>query len=132
MKKSIKIVLLLSILITVAPQPVFATTNLQLVNNYCRSTYGKKPRIISQKNVRYSQFVNRKNKKYVYVIKFITKSYGTYGYTFLDSYICYNRYVTPGKKVVVYYIYNPDSNYEDDVVARVANNRIKIYLRKVR
>ena len=128
-----KILILTLTTITLAVTPVSATTkDLQLVNRFCRETYHKKPKIISQLNVTYYGLTHRKGRRYVYVIKFRSRSCGTYGYTQNGSYVRYNDFVPYGKRTITYYIYNPNSNYEDDVAARVGNNKIKVYLRKVR
>lgn len=40
-------------------------------------------------------------------------------------YICYNKVVKQGKEVTSYIVYNPDTNYEDDVVCVVDNGMIR-------
>ena len=105
--------------------PVSAATNTQLINKFCKQNYpGKQIRIIPQEKVNYKQFTHRKGKRYVYIIKFRAKSRGHYGYTKSGSYIRFNKPVKKGKWVYMYYVYNPYSNAEDDVVARIGNNRI--------
>jgi hypothetical protein len=60
----------------------------------------------------------RKGKKTVYIEKLISKSKGNYGYTIKGHYyIKYNRKVKKGNKVVSYLLWNPYTNYIDDVVA---------------
>ena len=120
MKKYLILIITLLIIISV---PVNAATNIQLVKKYARTQYpGKKLRIVPQEKVGRA-FTHRRN-KYVYVIKFRSKSHGTYGITKTGSYIRYNKYTKLGKWIYTYYIYNPKNNAEDDVVARVSNNRI--------
>ena len=106
--------------------PAYAATNTQLIDRFCRTNYpGKQVKIINQEKLSYNTFTHRKG-KVVYVIKFRTKSRGTYGYTSNGNYIRYNKYVSKGKTHYTYYIYSPYTNYEDDVVARVDSNKIKI------
>lgn len=100
-------------------------SDTQLVRQYCNKHYPGKPvRIVRQENVREKTFLNRNGKRFVYVIKFRAKSRGNYGYTKSGSFIRFNRTVKKGKWVWMYYIYNPYSNYEDDVVARVGNGKL--------
>ena len=121
MKKFLLILFAALLLVT----PVSAATNTQLINKFCKQNYpGKQIRIIPQEKVNYKQFTHRKGKRYVYVIKFRSRSYGTYGLTKTGSYIRYNKYTKPGKWIYTYYIYNPCTNYEDDIIARVSNNKI--------
>ena len=118
-----KYLILIITLLLIASTPVFAVTNIQLVKKYTRTQYpDKKLRIVSQEKVGRA-FTHRRN-KYVYVIKFKAKSRGTYGITKTGSYIRFNNRVKKGKWVYMYYVYNPYSNYEDDVVARIGNSKI--------
>ena len=62
----------------------------------------------------------RKNKGVVYIEKFTSYSRGgKYGYSAKGEYVKYNKYVKKGQRVISYFIYNPYSNYDDDVVAVV-------------
>jgi hypothetical protein len=100
-------------------------SDTKLVQEYCHKHYpGKAVRIVRQENVREKTFLNRNGKRFVYVIKFKAQSHGNYGFTKNGSFIRFNKTVKKGKWVYVYYIYNPYSNYEDDVVARVGNRKI--------
>ena len=105
--------------------PVSAMSNMQLIKRYCKQNYPEKQiRIVQQGKLNYKQFTHRKGKRYVYVIKFRAKSRGDYGITKTGSYIRFNNRVKKGKWVYMYYVYNPYSNYEDDVVARIGNSKI--------
>lgn len=105
--------------------PVSAMSNMQLIKRYCKQNYPEKQiRIVQQGKLTYKQFTNRKGKRYVYVIKFRAKSRGYYGITKTGSYIRFNKPVKKGKWIYMYYVYNPYSNAEDDVVARIGNNKI--------
>lgn len=120
-----KKILFILIAILLLATPVSAMSNTQLINKFCKTNYpGKQIRIVQQGKLTYKQFTNRKGKRYVYVIKFRAKSRGTYGITKTGSYIRFNRFVKKGKWVYMYYVYNPYSNAEDDVVARIGNNKI--------
>lgn len=69
---------------------------------------------------------NRKGKKTVYIEKLVSKSRGSYGYTIKGHYyIKYNKKVKKGNKVVSYLLWNPYTNYIDDVVAIVDCKKIR-------
>lgn len=122
MMKKILIIIAFSLLLTTT---VAGATNTQLINKFCRTNYpGKKVKIVNQSKINYNSFTHRKNKKIIYVIKFRAKSAGVGGYTKSGSFVRFNRYNKINKWVNVYYIYNPHTNYEDDVVARISNNKI--------
>ena len=120
--KKILTVIIFSLLLTTTAS---AATNVELINRFCRTNYpGKTVKIVNQGKLNYHTFTNRKGKRYVYVIKFRARSCGTYGYTKTHSYVRFNKANPRNKWVNVYYIYNPHTNYEDDVVARISNNKI--------
>lgn len=100
-------------------------SDTQLVREYCTKHYkGKAVRIVRQEDMKENVFLHRNGKRFVYVIKFRAKSRGNYGFTKNGSFIRFNKTVKKGKWVYVYYIYNPYSNYEDDVIARVGNGKL--------
>lgn len=68
---------------------------------------------------------HRKDTNIVYVEKFISYSKGNYGYNKDNIYVKYNTEVAKGEKVISYFIYNPYTNYCDDVVAVVDNHEIR-------
>ena len=68
---------------------------------------------------------NRANTNIVYVEKSITVSHGDYGLTSEGYYVRYNKKVPNGKKVISYFIYNPYSNYTDDIIAVIDNQIIR-------
>ena len=120
--KKILTVIIFSLLLTTTAS---AATNVELINRFCRTNYpGKTVKIVNQVKVNYHTFTNRKGKRYVYVIKFRAKSAGTGGYTKSGAFVRFNKANPIGKWVYVYYIYNPYTNFEDDVVARVSNGKI--------
>ena len=98
-------------------------TNETLVKSYCTKYYkGYKIKYFTKWNEK--TMLHRKGKKVIYVEKMISYSKGKYGYTKEGCYIRYNKKVKKGKKVISYCIYNPRTNYCDDVVAVVDNNMI--------
>lgn len=108
--------------------PIFANSNksndARLVRQYCKENYPKHTiRIINKYDAKI--FENRKGKNIVYIEKFVSYSQGKYGYSKKGEYVVYNKYVKKGKKVVSYFIYNPKTNYCDDVVAVVDNKKIR-------
>ena len=105
---------------------VFASsiTNESLYKSYCKKNYPKcSVKVVSKYNPKIME--HRKDKKVVYVEKFISYSKGKYGYSKKGEYVKYNKKVKKGKKVVSYFVYNPYTNYCDDVVAVIDNKMIR-------
>lgn len=98
-------------------------TNRQIATQYCKTHYSEK----SIKFVKeYSKLIDdRKNKPYVVVEKVVSKSKGNYGCDSKGYHIAYNKYHKKNSKVVSYVIYNPYTNYCDDVVAVVDSHMIR-------
>lgn len=72
----------------------------------------------------WKKILHRKSKGIVYIEKCVSYSSGkNYGYTKKGYYIAYNTNVPKNEKVKSYCIWNPYTNYEDDVVA-VADNKM--------
>lgn len=68
----------------------------------------------------------RKGKHVVYIEVIKSVSHGRWGRTTkYGSYIKYNKPVRKGKKVTSYCIYNPNTNYYDDVTAVIDNKIIR-------
>ena len=96
----------------------------QIVKEYCHKHYkGCSIRYFTKWNDKV--MLHRANKRIVYIEKVISYSKGKYGYTKDGYYIKYNKRVKKGKKVISYCIYNPKSNYCDDVVAVVDNKILR-------
>lgn len=126
-KRTITIITLTILALTIIfPVGVSAKekTNMGLVKEYCTKHYkGYKVVVVPQGDKRIEK---RKGQKKVYVEKIFSKSQGKYGYTLKGHYyIAYNKKVKKGKKVTSYLIYNPKTNYIDDVVAVVDNKMIR-------
>lgn len=130
MKNKVDIIIIIVFVITVmlSTIPSYAKsptpTNTKLVREYCRKHYPKQTiRIVYKYDAK--KMENRKNKGVMYVERFVSYSKGRYGYSKKGEYVRYNTYVKKGKKVISYFIYNPNTNYCDDVVAVVDNKKIR-------
>lgn len=100
------------------------TKNNKLVREYCKKHYPKYTiRVIDKYDAKVIE--NRKGKKIVFVEKFVSYSKGNYGYSKKGEYVKYNKKVKKGKKVISYFIYNPETNYCDDVVAVIDCGKIR-------
>jgi len=103
-------------------------TNYQIVKSICKRQYNKtKIKIVKGYNAKTEKIVtHRKGKNYIVVEKFVSYSCGgRYGYSKDGYYITYNKKVKKGKRVVSYCIYNPYTNYFDDVVYVVDNRKVR-------
>lgn len=100
-------------------------SNLDLVKDYCERHYPECE--IKFFNKYDEDFVcNRANTGIIYVEVFHSRSCGgDYGFTKEGWYTAYNKYVEEGKVVKSYLIYNPYTNYCDDLVAVVDNQQIR-------
>lgn len=110
------------------------TTNKGLVKKYCKENYREcKVKYFTKWNE--YKMTHRKGKNIVYVQVEISCSSGKkdktngryWGYIKGSNYYrtWYNKKVRRGKKVTSYYIYNPYTNWEDDIIAVVDNNKIR-------
>ncbi len=107
MEKKINIIsIILAVLIlavTVVPLQAQALTNKKIAKRYAKTHY-----------------------TVVWIWKIYSKSNGNgYGTCEDGSMVAYNKKVKKGKRVVSYLVYNPYSNYCDDVVAVIDNKRIR-------
>lgn len=104
-------------------------TDKKLAIAYAKTNYPKcKIKFITLTSDKdWEKILKRKGKNIVYIEKCITKSSGKkYGYTIKGHYyVAYNKKVKKNKKVTSYFIWNPNTNYEDDVVAAVDNKMIR-------
>ena len=122
------VVIWVVIFFIVATAPIFAQstkrTDLQIMREYCRKNY---PKYTIREFTKYNPQVieNRKGKNIVYVEKFVSYSKGNYGYSKKGEYVRYNKNVKKGKRVVSYFIYNPKTNYCDDVVAVIDCGKLR-------
>lgn len=104
-------------------------TNRQLAISYTKALYpNHKIKFITLTNEKnWKKILKRKGKNIVYIEKCVTKSSGkNYGYTIKGHYyVAYNKKVKKNKKVTSYFIWNPYTNYCDDVVGAVDNKMIR-------
>ena len=96
-------------------------SDLSLAKSWAKSCYNMPIKVVKE----YKVPKNRKGTVYIETIK--TKSKGGYnGRTIKGNYyIKYPKKVKKGKKVTVYFIWNPNNNYADDVVAMVCLGKVK-------
>ena len=134
-KKTITIILLVITIIMSMNVTVNAkTSDYQIVKSYCKTHYPN-CKIVLLKSYNAKKIEHRKGKNIVYVELCKSVSSGKkdscngryWGYIKGDNfYRCwYNTKVKKGKTVKQYWIYNPYTNYEDDIVAVVDNKKIR-------
>ena len=120
---------------TLNPVTVKANTNkdLSVATTYISRHYpGYKVRFVPEGKPNMIKLRTRKGKRIVYVEVLKSNARGnlqgkrrSWGITTKGSYITYNRRVKKGKRVTSYCIWDPNSNYTDDVVAVVDNGFIR-------
>lgn len=107
-----------------------ARQDLQAIRKYTRKEYpGYKVKIAPAEKTPDCVLENRAGKKLVYIDQFKTKSRGRYGVVttagpFKGRKIEYKKRHKPGKIIHIYLIYNPYSNYIDDIPASVEAGKI--------
>lgn len=96
-------------------------SDLSLAKSWAKSHYNTTIKVVNE----YKVPSNRNG--ICYIEKVQTKSKGGYnGRTINGNYsLKYPKKVKKGKKVTVYLIYNPNSNYSDDIVAMVCLGKVK-------
>lgn len=101
------------------------------VKTYVHRTYGRclAISIAPAEQTPDSVIENRMGTGVVYVDQFVTRSKGRYGVVttkgpFKGRRIRYENRHKRGKTVILYLIYNPNSNYSDDVVAFVEGGKL--------
>lgn len=100
-------------------------TNAQLAREYAEKHYPD-CEVVFLNKYDDEKIENRLGEDIVYIEKFVSYSAGgRYGYSKEGYYVAYNKKVKKNKKVVSYFIYNPYSNYCDDVVAVVDNHKVR-------
>lgn len=120
---------------TLNPVTVKANANkdLSVAATYISRHYpGYKVRFVPEGKPNTMKLRTRKGKRVVYVEVLKSRAKGnlqgkrrSWGITTKGSYITYNRRVKKGKRVTSYCIWNPNTNYTDDVVAVVDNGFIR-------
>ena len=134
MKKLIILFILMLCVFCGAVDTADATTNKGLVKEYCKTHYSE-CKIVYFTKWDESKMLNRVGKNIVYVEILISTSSGKrdplnkryWGYIKGSNYYktWYNTKVKKGKTVKQYLIYNPYTNYEDDIVAVIDNKKIR-------
>lgn len=125
--KAIKILIIIMVILNILGLFCIAhagVTDKKLVKDYCVKHYPKY-KIVYFTKWNEKKILHRKGKKIVYVEKSYSYSHGWYGLSKEGYYTCYNKKVKEGKKVTTYCIYNPYTNYVDDIVAVVDNKMIR-------
>lgn len=129
MEKKINIIsIILAVLIlafTVVPLQAQALTNKKIAKRYAKTHYTEcKVKFFRHYNPKIIE--NRKGTHVVWIWKIYSKSNGDgYGTCEDGSMVAYNKKVKKGKRVVSYLVYNPYSNYCDDVVAVIDNRKVR-------
>ena len=110
---------------TVMPLQAQALTNKKIAKKYAKTHYTE-CKVKFFRHYDADVIENRKGKNVVWIWKIYSKSNGNgYGTCEDGSMVAYNRKVKKGKRVVSYLIYNPNTNYCDDVVAVVDNKKVR-------
>lgn len=122
------VVVIFATIILVNTAPIFSQTipktDKQIAKEYCKKNYPNcRVKIVKKYNPKIME--NRKGKNIVYVERFVSYSKGKYGLSKKGEYVKYNKRVKKGKKVVSYFVYNPYTNYFDDVVAVIDCKKIR-------
>lgn len=100
-----------------------ATIDYRLVSRYVADKYGKDMATVYTEYAPHELTTNRHGTVYVQVVKSISQ--GKQGKTRGGYILDYNKRVRRGKVVTSYLIYNPYTNYDDDVVAVVDNGMLR-------
>ena len=134
MKRFLISILIMALLISCFAIPAEAKqtngkTNWQIVKELTKK-YGKPIKLVDEIKTpekKLSKLIlNRKGKPYILVTRVVSYGNGTtHGWYTTDEgnrfIIGYNKRVPVGKKVVSYIIWNPKTNYEDDILYVVDN-----------
>ena len=97
------------------------TSDLQLAKNWAKAHYSEPIKVVNEFKVP----SKRKGTTYIEKVRTVSDG-GTKGHTVKGKYIVkYPKKVKKGKKVTMYFIWNPKNNACDDVVAVVCLGMIK-------
>ena len=129
MKNVIRVIILVVIMLLCCVDCHAETpkSNLQLLKETCQENYGNsKIKFIFGYSDETTEIIeNRQGKDYIVVEIVVSQSNGNDGYDFNDCYITYNEYVNPGNYVISYCIYNPNTNYIDDITFVIDNQKVR-------
>lgn len=134
MKRIITIALIITLLLSIIPCSAKAPTDKQIVKDYCSQHYpSMKIKYFTKWNDKTMLHRKGKNVVYVQIEKSVSSGkkdnrngmYWGYikGQHFYKTW--YNAKIKKGKTVTSYYIFNPYTNYEDDIVAVIDNKKIR-------
>lgn len=133
MKKQFMYILAVVILVIMFCAPVHAKQHdTQIVRRYCRQTYGTsyKVKFIDARESNMKFLLNRAGRKIVYVETYKVKATGGRDARIISGdykgcYVALTKKTKPGKITQFYSIWNPNNNYEDDIVAVVNQGKIR-------
>lgn len=116
------VIVLFAVNVNIASAKSKPVNNKTVAVKYCKKHYRNyRVKIVNE----YKVPKYRKSNRVVYVERVKTISKGKYGVT-KDGYkIRYNKPVKKNKRHVVYLVYNPKTNYIDDVVAVISNGKVR-------
>ena len=120
-------IMLIAIMIVIANiTSVFgvSVSDYELAKNFAKRNYPN-CKIVLLKSYDANKIEHRQGTNTVYIEKFVSYSKGKYGYSKKGEYVKYNKKVKKGKKVTSYFVYNPNTNYCDDIIAVVDNHKLR-------
>lgn len=107
-------------------------TDKTIIKEYCRKNFpGYRVRIRPAEETTDAEIAGRKGKKMVYVDIFKTRATSRTGGRvttkgpFYGNRIQYAHKARKGQRVTVYYLYNPETGYTDDIIATVSGGKIR-------
>lgn len=122
MKKVIVIIMMVVVAVVCSTGAASATTSdLQLAKNWAKAHYSEPIKVVNEFKVP----SKRKGTTYIEKVRTVSDG-GTKGHTVKGKYVVkYPKKVKKGKKVTMYFVWNPKNNACDDVVAVVCLGMIK-------
>lgn len=120
-KRVIPIVLVMMVLVAM-PVSADSKSDLKLAKQWAKARYDEPIKVVKENKV------PAKRKGTVYIEKVVTKSVGGYKGRTTGKHkysVRYPKKVKKGKKVNVYFIWNPKNNAPDDIVAMVCLGIVK-------
>lgn len=97
------------------------TSDLQLAKNWAKAHYSEPIKVVSEFKIP----TKRKGTTYIEKVRTVSDG-GKKGHTVTGKYfVKYPKKVKKGKKVTVYFVYNPKNNACDDIVAMVCLGKVK-------
>ena len=132
MKRKITLVMIVALMVIAFCTPVQAKTDTQIVRKFCRNTYGTsyKIKFIEARESNMHFLLNRAGRKIIYVETYKVRATGGRDARIVSGdykgcYVALTKKTKPGKITRFYSIWNPNNNYEDDIVAVVNQGKIR-------